>query len=306
MDIVADRELFWIAREGLKAPLPKDWKPCKTQDTEEIYYFNFSTGESTWDHPCDGYYRNMYEENKKKLAKEASSSKPKGKKENKKRDTRLNSSSLNDVPNKLDLKPLSLGSKVSNKPTITQQPLPRMGSLNEETNEPSGPPPLLDLKPTAKKDASKKKDDHQKPPSIKTMKDVESVISPRQLLRKSNKGSPPILLNQPDLVPGIHHADEKASKENAEGGGGGGGGGATPTSLANSLSSTSSTNSTSSGKLSKSKSFTSKKFARGLASALTNGNDMDDEEGDDAHTISSKATVLRETRVGLQDPNADE
>ena len=59
MDEEKDKELFWIAREGLKAPLPKDWKPCKTTDTEEIYYFNFATGESTWDHPCDEYYRKL-------------------------------------------------------------------------------------------------------------------------------------------------------------------------------------------------------------------------------------------------------
>ncbi len=67
MDEEKDKELFWIAREGLKAPLPKDWKPCKTTDTEEIYYFNFASGESTWDHPCDEYYRKLYEENKKRL-----------------------------------------------------------------------------------------------------------------------------------------------------------------------------------------------------------------------------------------------
>ena len=54
MDLVADKDLQWIAREGLKAPLPEHWKPCKTTDTDEIYYFNFSSGESTWDHPCDG------------------------------------------------------------------------------------------------------------------------------------------------------------------------------------------------------------------------------------------------------------
>ena len=29
---------------GLKAPLPENWKPCKTTDTNEVYYFNFSTG----------------------------------------------------------------------------------------------------------------------------------------------------------------------------------------------------------------------------------------------------------------------
>lgn len=50
----------------IKAPLPKNWKPCKTKDTEDIYYFNFSSGESTWDHPCDGYYKSLYEEEKKK------------------------------------------------------------------------------------------------------------------------------------------------------------------------------------------------------------------------------------------------
>eukprot|EP00981_Chlorochromonas_danica_P000408 scaffold96_cov167-Ochromonas_danica.AAC.15 len=66
MDLEADKDLFWIAREGLMAPLPANWKPCKTKDTEDIYYFNFATGESTWDHPCDGYYKRLYEEEKKK------------------------------------------------------------------------------------------------------------------------------------------------------------------------------------------------------------------------------------------------
>jgi hypothetical protein len=66
MDLEKDHDLYWIAREGLKAPLPENWKPCKTKDTDDIYYFNFSTGESTWDHPCDGFYKRLYEEEKKK------------------------------------------------------------------------------------------------------------------------------------------------------------------------------------------------------------------------------------------------
>ncbi|KAJ0412724.1 hypothetical protein ATCC90586_002354 [Pythium insidiosum] len=66
MDLENEQDLFWIAREGLKAPLPENWKPCKTTDTEEIYYFNFATGQSTWDHPCDEFYRNLYDEHKKK------------------------------------------------------------------------------------------------------------------------------------------------------------------------------------------------------------------------------------------------
>ena len=48
---------------GLKAPLPPPWKPCKTAEGE-IFYFNFSNGESVWDHPCDEFYRTQYQEAK--------------------------------------------------------------------------------------------------------------------------------------------------------------------------------------------------------------------------------------------------
>ena len=30
MDILEDGDLFYIAKEGLKAPLPGSWKPCKS------------------------------------------------------------------------------------------------------------------------------------------------------------------------------------------------------------------------------------------------------------------------------------
>jgi hypothetical protein len=40
-------------------------QPCKTNDGE-VYYFNFSTGESVWDHPCDEYYRKLYDEEKQR------------------------------------------------------------------------------------------------------------------------------------------------------------------------------------------------------------------------------------------------
>ena len=49
----------------MKAPLPPDWKPCQTENGE-IYYFNFKTGNSIWDHPCDEYYKKVYEDEKKK------------------------------------------------------------------------------------------------------------------------------------------------------------------------------------------------------------------------------------------------
>ncbi len=59
MDIETEKHLFWIAREGLKAPLPENWKPCKTAD-DEIYYFNFASDESVCDHPRDEHYRKVH------------------------------------------------------------------------------------------------------------------------------------------------------------------------------------------------------------------------------------------------------
>ncbi|XP_034459717.1 centrosomal protein of 164 kDa-like isoform X2 [Hippoglossus hippoglossus] len=56
IDPGSEPDLLWLAREGVVAPLPPEWKPCQDV-TGEIYYFNFSTGQSTWDHPCDEHYR---------------------------------------------------------------------------------------------------------------------------------------------------------------------------------------------------------------------------------------------------------
>ena len=42
------------ARCPTRAPTPR--LPSKTP-AGDIYYFNFATGESIWDHPCDGHYR---------------------------------------------------------------------------------------------------------------------------------------------------------------------------------------------------------------------------------------------------------
>ncbi|KAF6779675.1 hypothetical protein AHF37_00828 [Paragonimus kellicotti] len=58
--------LLHFAREGLTAPLPIDWKPCQDLNGD-IYYFNFSTGQSVWDHPCDEYYRELVKKERKKL-----------------------------------------------------------------------------------------------------------------------------------------------------------------------------------------------------------------------------------------------
>lgn len=65
LSISSDSDLIWIARQGIKEPLPPEWKPI--QDVSgDIYYFNFENGQSMWDHPCDEYYRGLYLQEKKK------------------------------------------------------------------------------------------------------------------------------------------------------------------------------------------------------------------------------------------------
>ncbi|TGZ55631.1 hypothetical protein CRM22_010328 [Opisthorchis felineus] len=56
IDPINEPELMPLAYEGLNAPLPSEWKPCEDINGD-IYYFNFATGDSIWDHPCDVYYR---------------------------------------------------------------------------------------------------------------------------------------------------------------------------------------------------------------------------------------------------------
>lgn len=52
MDLIKDKKYFSIAKEGLKAPLPGEWKPCKSSNGE-IFYINLETNERTSEHPCD-------------------------------------------------------------------------------------------------------------------------------------------------------------------------------------------------------------------------------------------------------------
>uniref|UniRef100_G3UFI2 Centrosomal protein of 164 kDa n=1 Tax=Loxodonta africana TaxID=9785 RepID=G3UFI2_LOXAF len=67
IDPIKEPELMWLAREGIVAPLPMEWKPC--QDiTGDIYYFNFANGQSMWDHPCDEHYRNLVIQERGKLS----------------------------------------------------------------------------------------------------------------------------------------------------------------------------------------------------------------------------------------------
>eukprot|EP00992_Anisonema_acinus_P008911 TRINITY_DN5096_c0_g1_i1.p1 TRINITY_DN5096_c0_g1~~TRINITY_DN5096_c0_g1_i1.p1 ORF type:complete len:425 (+),score=53.24 TRINITY_DN5096_c0_g1_i1:61-1335(+) len=66
LDPDTEPELLWLAREALTAPLPPYWRPCNTQDGE-VYYFNFSTGESLWDHPMDSLFKKSVPLEKERL-----------------------------------------------------------------------------------------------------------------------------------------------------------------------------------------------------------------------------------------------
>lgn len=68
IDAAKDSDLLWIAEAGLKAPLRHPWKPCQDAGPDgDIFYFNFETGESVWDHPADEHYRRLFQiEHKKK------------------------------------------------------------------------------------------------------------------------------------------------------------------------------------------------------------------------------------------------
>ena len=39
---------------------------CSKNEADEIYYFNFQTGESSWEHPCDKYYVDLLEREREK------------------------------------------------------------------------------------------------------------------------------------------------------------------------------------------------------------------------------------------------
>lgn len=67
MDLPADSDLLFLAREGLKAPLPEGWKACKSEKGE-LYYFNFKSGKSIWDHPMDDHYKEALADHKRRKA----------------------------------------------------------------------------------------------------------------------------------------------------------------------------------------------------------------------------------------------
>ncbi len=72
MDLKEDNDLLYIAKEGLKAPLPENFKPYKRRNGE-IVYVNLENNEFQEEHPCDEYYKNLFLDLKRKKAQKQTS-----------------------------------------------------------------------------------------------------------------------------------------------------------------------------------------------------------------------------------------
>ncbi|KAF0296599.1 Centrosomal protein [Amphibalanus amphitrite] len=57
IDPEREPHLLHIADEGVNQSLPPGWKPCFEEEKGLLYYFNFRSGETRWEHPLDAVYR---------------------------------------------------------------------------------------------------------------------------------------------------------------------------------------------------------------------------------------------------------
>ncbi|XP_020805484.1 uncharacterized protein LOC110181893 [Drosophila serrata] len=71
-----EQHLLYLAKEGLMAALPSDWKICYSEEKNGHYYHNTRTKESQWDHPLDAIYRGLVEQTRQKLAAEGGAMPP--------------------------------------------------------------------------------------------------------------------------------------------------------------------------------------------------------------------------------------
>lgn len=59
IDTDADHDLLWIAVESLEAPLPAYWSE-HFDNLDRVFYYNSQTHVSSWTHPLEHAYREMY------------------------------------------------------------------------------------------------------------------------------------------------------------------------------------------------------------------------------------------------------
>ncbi|CAH8581129.1 unnamed protein product [Heterobilharzia americana] len=56
IDVEKERDLLYIAKEGISANLPKGWQVLKDENNQ-IFYYDSKSGISLWEHPLDKYFR---------------------------------------------------------------------------------------------------------------------------------------------------------------------------------------------------------------------------------------------------------
>lgn len=66
IDPQKEPHLLYLAKEGLMAALPTDWKICYSEEKNGHYYHNTRTKESQWDHPLDAIYRDLVNQARQK------------------------------------------------------------------------------------------------------------------------------------------------------------------------------------------------------------------------------------------------
>lgn len=62
IDPDVEPHLLDLAREGLMAALPKGWSPCFHEPCGAWYYYQASTGNTSWEHPLDARYKELVEQ----------------------------------------------------------------------------------------------------------------------------------------------------------------------------------------------------------------------------------------------------
>ncbi|XP_039499226.1 kinesin-related protein 4 [Drosophila santomea] len=66
IELQKEPHLLYLAKEGLMAALPSDWKICYSEEKNGHYYHNTRTKESQWDHPLDAIYRDLVNQARQK------------------------------------------------------------------------------------------------------------------------------------------------------------------------------------------------------------------------------------------------
>jgi hypothetical protein len=61
-----EEDLMWIAEEGICAELPDGWETEESPEDGEIVYINTNTGERSFVHPCDDYYKQLVVQERRK------------------------------------------------------------------------------------------------------------------------------------------------------------------------------------------------------------------------------------------------